>query len=1043
MMTFRKLAAASAGRLLRAYFTESTPEPSHDPTRHPASAADAGGRLTAYYTGRDSRSSWRSDMPPSITRALGIDPTKPPTHAALDRLFEAKRADTGEAWSEHPRKISAYDLTIGPHKSVTLAAEFAATATEAAAIWHAIDRANDATMRYVARELGWARKGKGGEEGADPGAVGWVSFRHYTARPTLHVEDGPTGVTYLADVPVPGDPHAHIHNALFNVVVTEDGRIGSLDTQRLHAQVHEFGAYFQARLATALRALGIRTEYDKKEEAFVLPAIPQHVSDAFSKGRRKREFDARAYAERQGLDWDALPAERKFRLLQTAGLAERLAKDAGKNDREIWWQQASDLGWHHTTVLEGAVAPALIDTERHDRAYAFAARHLAKEFQTAGVIDHDKLGMYAARGLIQTGIIGIQDIDRVVELLEHRGIRIGDEHAALIVGLSGDTVRVTHTTQVRIEEDVAKRARAAAERRSGALSVAAVTAAIQASDLDFESEPDHGAAQRAAIYALGTGGNLTVLTGAAGAGKSALLTPLMAAYKADTTFNVQGREVFGLAAAWRQARALRETGIDQTYAMTPFLRRVEAGEITLSENSVLVIDEISQVAPRPFLQLLELQARHGFAIKGLGDREQVQAIEAGDTIEILRRVLPKATMPALLTTVRQETKRGREIAGLFREGRAAAALAMKREDGTALLVGGDYGQVVDRIANLYMARRDILLASGARRGITISALTNADAAAISEAVRRRLKQRGEIADNEIVYRAIDQRGETYDLPLAMGDKVRLFRQTTARIDGRRGIIGSNGDVVTITGRMENGLKLRDAAGRVGDVEWHRMMDPGSDRLLLGFGHALTVDSAQGITSGEHINALPRGTSSITAFKAYTAESRHVTQVWTMISEAAVFETVKAGRPLGDQEQITADQLWDRVAADMSEKPYKAIGVDLLTMLRRDLEKAVDGFICADHRLQRQRAKRRQHGRDIHARLRANVVRRALAGQIGALGEAIAQNGEAVSAIANHINEHLTALRASLERTLRRIEQAGAERGESVIVYPSSQRGPSF
>ena len=35
MMTFRKLAAASAGRLLRAYFTESTPEPSHDPTQAP------------------------------------------------------------------------------------------------------------------------------------------------------------------------------------------------------------------------------------------------------------------------------------------------------------------------------------------------------------------------------------------------------------------------------------------------------------------------------------------------------------------------------------------------------------------------------------------------------------------------------------------------------------------------------------------------------------------------------------------------------------------------------------------------------------------------------------------------------------------------------------------------------------------------------------------------------------------------------------------------------------------------------------------------
>jgi hypothetical protein len=45
-------------------------------------------------------------------------------------------------------------------------------------------------MRYVAQEVGWARKGAGGEDGADPGAVGWLSFRHHTARPTLHIQDG-------------------------------------------------------------------------------------------------------------------------------------------------------------------------------------------------------------------------------------------------------------------------------------------------------------------------------------------------------------------------------------------------------------------------------------------------------------------------------------------------------------------------------------------------------------------------------------------------------------------------------------------------------------------------------------------------------------------------------------------------------------------------------------------------------------------------------------------------------------------------------------
>ena len=45
---------------------------------------------------------------------------------------------------------------------------------------------------------------------------------------------------------------------------------------------------------------------------------------------------------------------------------------------------------------------------------------------------------------------------------------------------------------------------------------------------------------------------------------------------------------------------------------------------------MLVLDEVSQIGPRPMLKLLELQARTGMTIKMLGDREQAQAIEAGD-----------------------------------------------------------------------------------------------------------------------------------------------------------------------------------------------------------------------------------------------------------------------------------------------------------------------------------------------------------------------------------------------------------------------------
>ena len=42
---------------------------------------------------------------------------------------------------------------------------------------------------------------------------------------------------------------------------------------------------------------------------------------------------------------------------------------------------------------------------------------------------------------------------------------------------------------------------------------------------------------------------------------------------------------------------------------------------------------------------------------------------------------------------------------------------------------------------------------------------------------RAAERRGEIGDDEVVYRAIDQDGRIYGLPIASGDRVPLFRRT--------------------------------------------------------------------------------------------------------------------------------------------------------------------------------------------------------------------------------------------------------------------------
>ena len=213
--------------------------------------------------------------------------------------------------------------------------------------------------------------------------------------------------------------------------------------------------------------------------------------------------------------------------------------------------------------------------------------------------------------------------------------------------MTDDKVRVTNTAQVRIEEQLAEQARRAALTGRALFVRGSDQGRGRRAPASTSPASRSRAAQLAAIYALGQGGALTLLTGVAGAGKTTLLQPLVAAWQAGHAVQTRAG---GRWSAWRRRGGrptrCKDAGIERTFAMLPMLEAIESGEFQPTRNTVLVIDEVSQVGPRPMLALLELQARTGMTIKALGDREQAQAIEAGDTIELLRRALPKAAARA-------------------------------------------------------------------------------------------------------------------------------------------------------------------------------------------------------------------------------------------------------------------------------------------------------------------------------------------------------------------------------------------------------------
>lgn len=80
-----------------------------------------------------------------------------------------------------------------------------------------------------------------------------------------------------------------------------------------------------------------------------------------------------------------------------------------------------------------------------------------------------------------------------------------------------------------------------------------------------------------------------------------------------------------------------------------------------------------------------------------------------------------------------------------------------------------------------------------------------------------------------------------------------------------------------------------------DVEWRRFQDARTGKVMLGFGYAMTIDAAQGLTPDEHINAMPRGADLATGFTSYVGERRARGTTWPMTSEAATFKAVRNQR----------------------------------------------------------------------------------------------------------------------------------------------------
>ena len=212
--------------------------------------------------------------------------------------------------------------------------------------------------------------------------------------------------------------------------------------------------------------------------------------------------------------------------------------------------------------------------------------------------------------------------------------------------------------------------------------------------------------------------------------------------------------------------------------------------------------------------------------------------------------------------------------------------------------------------------------------------------------------------------------------------------------------------------------------------------------MLGFGHAFTIDAAQGMsTRGEHINALAHGTAATSAFKTYTAESRATGRTHTLISKAAVHAAVQRSLALGDVTPMTEADLWKEVAKNASEKPYKALALDVAGNARRQHDRAVEIGLSNHNRIEKLAEERPDLRGEMKASYQAGLLRQAFERQSDvhmALMQTIdEQLKRAAGVLVDHVRATATAIKGA--------PVAGLEvpnRPEPPAPAPSA-RGPSF
>lgn len=580
-----------------------------------------------------------------------------------------------------------FDLCVDDDKSLSLL-RYLGPEEAGAVISRCRDEAADFMFSYAEENLAWTRRGKGGTIREQVKAL--VAFRvtHDRSR-----ED---------------DMHEHRHYGIANWVLCADGTWRRLDAKPLWDNQLCLSAIYQQQLSYLLeRELELLTRratttacedgerMTKKQNWFVCPDVSPEAAAHFSK-RRKQILDD---LESRGVH-GAKEAKR-------SGESTRKDKDYALTTEDLlprWREEAARFSLTEEAIRQmfGKAPPRTEALSvRIDRAVTTGAKLLSEK--QAHFSKHD-LVRYASTEAISEGIPANLLIAAVEHRLEHSPefVRRGDHPRDL---------RYTTRANYELEQVLVQNAEVLHGRAGHAVSEATIEEVL--SRRKWRTIHDE---QRQAVRNVTAGGDLALVTGMAGTGKSFMLGC------AAEVWAARDLKVIGAAFTGRAGVLLeKESGI-KTSTIHRLLADLDSGlkedlqhhgeqllraargkptyakdKITLDRTCVLVLDECGQVPTHLLKRVLDHCEKSGAKAVLVGDARQVQPIAPGGPFKSLTERFPQST--ATLRDVRRQQEAWQvEAVHCFADGDARAGLELFRRHGCLRVAkdsAGTLRQMVD------------------------------------------------------------------------------------------------------------------------------------------------------------------------------------------------------------------------------------------------------------------------------------------------------------------------------------------------------------